>query len=224
MRNILFVPICALIASTAWAQDTKTVTTPAPTATPAPAVVAKPVPAKVKIITAKPIKVKPAAKSVIEVKTTEAKAVAPAAAETAPVVATETDEAKPAVVVATEEKQKLWQAIVYDAVVNVALPIFLPVLSLLLVWLLRKIGFKVDIETMDALAGRAASYSEHMAKKYLKENGTKSDAAKKEDWAWEFVEMIDSKFKLKAKLRDKLRGMLLSKIPAAEAETKKAEG
>ncbi len=122
---------------------------------------------------------------------------------------------------ASTNGQAWWQALIYDVVFKGIVPIFVPVLAALLFWLLRRLGIKIELETLDKLGQNAADYSEHKAKVWLRESGAKSSEAKKEDWAWEFVEAFDSKIKGRYKARRKLRGLILSKI--AEAEKKASD-
>lgn len=124
---------------------------------------------------------------------------------------------------ATSVGQTWWQALIFDIVFKAIVPIFVPVLATLLLWLLRKIGIKIELETLDKLAKNAAEYGEQKGVEWLKENGAKMPGALKEAKAWELVESINAKFKGKEKLRKKLRGMILSKIPDAEAKVKEKE-
>jgi hypothetical protein len=138
------------------------------------------------------------------------------------VVATEKKEApapasQPAAAVESEVEQTWWQALLYDVIFKVFVPIFVPVLSVLVYWLLRRFGLKVELDRLDSIGAQAAEYAEHKAKVWLKENGKKSTGAQKEDWAWELVEAVDAKLKAKEKAKNKLRAIILSKIPGAEA-------
>ena len=116
--------------------------------------------------------------------------------------------------------QRWWQALLRDVVVA-ALSIFVPVLSALLFWLLRRIGLKVELERLDGLAERARNYAEHKADVWFKENGTKSSGPQKEDWAWELVETVDQKLKLKQKASQKLRALILAKVGELDANSEK---
>lgn len=127
-------------------------------------------------------------------------------------------ETKPAAPAAKAEPQKWWQALVYDLVFNWVLPTFLPVLLALLGWLLRKWGLKIRHETMESMARNAADYAEQKGAEWLKEKGEKSPGAKKEEWAWELVESLDRKLKGS----EKLRALILSKIPEAEVKAASA--
>jgi hypothetical protein len=117
------------------------------------------------------------------------------------------------------EEQSWWQSLLVD-VIAAALAIFVPVLSALGFLLLRKLGVKVDLETLDNLAGKAALYAEKKAATALKEGKPKSSGAQKEDWAWELVKAIDEKVGASAKGRERLRALILAKIPEAEAAVK----
>lgn len=139
---------------------------------------------------------------------------APTAGENKPSAATP-DPGTPAPAPAPGGSQALWQAIVYDVVFGVVVPVAVPVLSVLVFWLLRKIGLKVDLETLDGIAGKAALYAEQKGAEWLKEKGAKPDSVKKEEWAWELVESIDEKLKLREKAKVKLRALILAKIPEA---------
>lgn len=127
---------------------------------------------------------------------------------------------KPAV---DAEPQAWWQALVYDVVFKVVVPIFLPVLMALLYWLVRKIGLHIELKTLDSVGEKAAMYAEKKGAAFLRENGQKSAAATKEGWAFDLAEAIDAKLLGKKKARDKLRAIILGKIPAAEKAVAEAE-
>jgi hypothetical protein len=114
-------------------------------------------------------------------------------------------------------QQKLWENLVYN-IINVILYIFAPVLSALLFWLLRKFGLKVELQTLDDIAAKAALYAEKKSAEWLNQTGNKMDSANKMQWAWNLVNSIDAKLTASDKAKDKLRKIILSKI--AEAETK----
>jgi len=116
----------------------------------------------------------------------------------------------------TGETQSWWQALLVD-VISASLAIFVPVLSTLLFLLLRKLGLKVELSTLDQLAGKAALYAEQKAAAALKEGKPKTPGAEKERWAWELVESIDAKLGGSDKARAKLRALILAKIPEATA-------
>ena len=119
-------------------------------------------------------------------------------------------------------KQNWWEALLYDLIFGLFLPIFVPVLSALVFWLIRKLGLKVELEMLDQLSLKAAQYAEQKGAEFLKEKGRKMPGAKKEEWAWKLIESIDEKIKAKEKVRNKLRKLIISKIPQVEAEVKKA--
>ena len=112
--------------------------------------------------------------------------------------------------------QSWWQALIYDVVFKLIMPIFTLVLSALVFWLLRKMGLKIELETLDKIALSAATYGEKKGAEWLRENGEKSGGARKERWAWELVEMVDSKVGGRAKAKNKLRGLILGKVAEAE--------
>lgn len=116
---------------------------------------------------------------------------------------------------AAEAPQTWWQALLFD-LIKLTLAIFGPVLSVLGVLVLRKMGIEVDLRTMDKVAREAALYAEHKAGVAFKEGAEKSAGAKKEEWAWEFVKDVDERFVLSDKLKRKVRGLILAKIPEAE--------
>ena len=118
----------------------------------------------------------------------------------------------------SEPIQSWWQALLYDMIFKIVVPIFVPVLGTLLFLLLRKLGLKIELETLDRLGKSATDYSEHKAKVWFKENGKKSSGAQKEDWAWELVESIDSKINGRKKARKKLRAIILAKLGEAEQQ------
>lgn len=119
-------------------------------------------------------------------------------------------------------EQKWWQSLLVDLIMA-ALAIFVPVLSALGFMLMRKLGVKVDLETLDALAGKAALYAEKKASTALGEGKPKSSGAQKEEWAWDLVKSIDAKLGGSEKAKEKLRGLILAKIPEAEAAVASAK-
>lgn len=113
-------------------------------------------------------------------------------------------------------EQSWWQALVYDVLVDVVLPIFLPVLAALVFWLLRRLGLKIELEKLDELAAAAASYAEKKASTWLKEKGVKSSGAEKEAWAWELIAAVDARLNASTKARRALRALIISRIANAE--------
>ena len=148
---------------------------------------------------------------------------APATTPAAPHVGESTTAPATAPAAAQEPTQTWWQALLYDVIFKLVVPILIPVLSVLVFWLLRKMGLKVELETLDGIADKAATYAEKKGAAYLREKGVKSDGAKKEEWAWEFVDQVDAKLKGVERIKAKLRGMILAKIPEAEAKVAAAE-
>ncbi len=119
--------------------------------------------------------------------------------------------------------QTWWQALLYDALFRTVIPIFLSVLAALAYWVVRKVGLKLDLEILDKIAGQAADFAEHRGASWLKATGEKSGGALKERWAWELVESVDAKLGASEALREKLRNLILSKIPDAEAKASMKE-
>lgn len=115
-------------------------------------------------------------------------------------------------------EQTWWQALLFDALFRTVIPIFLSVLAALAYWVVRKVGLKLDLEVLDKIATNAADYAEHQGAHWLKTTGNKSGGALKERWAWELVESVDAKLGASEALRLKLRNLILSKIPDAEAK------
>lgn len=115
-------------------------------------------------------------------------------------------------------EQTWWQALLFDALFRTVIPIFLSVLAALAYWVVRKVGLKLDLEVLDKIATQAADFAEHRGAHWLKATGNKSGGALKERWAWELVESIDAKLGASEALRIKLRNLILSKIPDAEAK------
>jgi len=134
----------------------------------------------------------------------------PAAAPVTPVKAAPAAEAPKAA-----GEQSWWQSLAVD-VIAAALAIFVPVLSALGFLLLRKLGIKVDLATLDSLAGKAALYAEKKATTALGEGKPKSTGAQKEEWAFDLVRSVDAKLMGSEKAKEKLRALILAKIPAAE--------
>lgn len=142
-------------------------------------------------------------------------ALAPAVPASQPAAAPAASPAAPAVPAKVEGTQSWWQSLLVDLLIA-GLAIFVPVLSALGFLLLRKLGVKVDLETLDALAGKAALYAEQKAATALGEGKPKTPGAQKEEWAWDLVKSIDAKLGGSEKAKEKLRGLILAKIPAAE--------
>lgn len=113
-------------------------------------------------------------------------------------------------------EQSWWQSLLVDLLVA-GLAIFVPVLSALGFLLLRKLGIKVDLATLDSLAGKAALYAEKKASTALGEGKPKSTGAQKEEWAFDLVRSVDAKLMGSEKAKEKLRALILAKIPEAEA-------
>jgi hypothetical protein len=137
---------------------------------------------------------------------------APASQSAAPVSAP----APTPAVVKVEGTQSWWQSLLVDLIMS-ALAIFVPVLSALGFLLLRKLGVKVDLATLDSLAGKAALYAEKKASTTLGEGKPKSTGAQKEEWAWDLIKSVDAKLAGSEKAKEKLRALILAKIPEAEA-------
>lgn len=120
-------------------------------------------------------------------------------------------------------QQKWWENVLYNVLFKGLLPIILSLLSALFFLLMRKIGLKVQLQTLDGIAAQAAIYSEKKAAEWLKEEGVKSNAAMKSEWAWQLIESIDDKLVGSLTAKKTLRRLILSKIPEAEEQISLAE-
>lgn len=173
-------------------------------------------PAKAPVVAAPAAKAPPAKAPTPSV-APAAPATAPAPVDTAP--ATKAPERPAGEATATKAEPKVqawWHALIYDVVFKLVMPIFTLVLSALVFWLLRKMGLKIELDTLDKIALSAAVHGEKKGAEWLRENGEKSGGVKKERWAWELVDMVDNKLQAKTRLKEKLRGLILSKVPEAE--------
>jgi hypothetical protein len=153
---------------------------------------------------------KPAAVLKVEGKVAMIPATQPAAAPAVP-KATPAAEAPKAA-----GEQSWWQSLLVDLLIA-ALAIFVPVISALGFLLLRKLGIKVDLATLDSLAGKAALYAEKKASTALGEGKPKSTGAQKEEWAFDLIRSVDAKLMGSEKAKEKLRALILAKIPEAES-------
>lgn len=123
----------------------------------------------------------------------------------------------------TDLVQKWWESLLFDIIFGLFIPIFVPVLAVLVFWLTTRLGLKVQLETLDKIAQQASEYAEKKGAQYFNEHGKKSTGAKKSEWAWSLIDQIDDKIKGKEKLKNIMRGLLLAKIPDAEARVNRAE-
>jgi len=115
---------------------------------------------------------------------------------------------------AAEPTQKWWQALLIY-VVTVVGGIAAPVISYLVITLLKKKNIVVDAALVDGLVEKGINFAEEQAAKALK-TGQKPDAsAAKMQTAINAVDLLLEQFKLKKLASDKLKVLIESKLGAA---------
>lgn len=141
---------------------------------------------------------------------------APKEGETAPAAAA-TDEKpadKPAAEVtkpAEPEKQVWWQVLLAE-LLKLFLVIFVPVLSTLIVTLLRRWKINVEFEQVNSIATKAAGWAEQKALAALKEGKEKTGGAEKMKMALDFANGMANQYKLSAKATEKLQDLIESSL------------
>jgi len=149
-------------------------------------------------------------------------------AATAPATATGekpaagTDE-KPAAEVkpAEPEKQQWWQVLLAE-LLKLFLVIFVPVLSTVIVSLLKRWKIGVEFEQVHSIATKAAGWAEQKALTALKDGAEKTSGGEKMKMALDFANGLANQYKLSAKATAKLQDLIESalgqeKVKAAAA-------
>lgn len=159
---------------------------------------------------------------------------APAAApkEAAPAsqpaaAATTTGDTLTATTAPTPEKQEWWQVLLAE-LLKVFLVIFVPVLSTLIVSLLKRWKINVEYQQVNDIASKAAGWAEQKALAALKEGKEKTGGAEKMKLALDFANGLANQYKLSAKATEKLQDLIESalgqeQIKAAAAATSSTE-
>jgi hypothetical protein len=149
--------------------------------------------------------------------------VAPAPAAAAPAAAPAAATDKPAAEVkpAEPEKQVWWQVLLAE-LLKLFLVIFVPVLSTLIVSLLRRWKINVEFEQVNSIAVKATGWAEQKALSALKEGKEKTGGADKMKLALDFGNGLANQYKLSAKATEKLQDLIESalgqeKVKAAAA-------
>lgn len=113
--------------------------------------------------------------------------------------------------VAAEPTQKWWQALLLY-VVTVVGGIAAPIISYLVIALLRKKNIAVDTALVDGLVEKGINFAEEQAAKALK-NGAKPDpGAEKMKLAISAVDSLAEQFKLKKLAVDKIKLLIEAKL------------
>jgi hypothetical protein len=149
-----------------------------------------------------------------EPKAAEPKAAEPAAPASAPAAttATATDD-KPAEVAkpAAPEKQEWWQVLLAE-LLKIFLVIFVPVLSTLIVSLLRRWKINVEFAQVNDIATKAAGWAEQKALSALKEGKEKTSGGDKMKLALDFANGLANQYKLSSKATEKLQDLIESAL------------
>lgn len=166
------------------------------------------------------------------------KAPAPAAADPAPTAPKEGETAAPAAAATGDEKpgedkpagevkpaepeKQVWWQVLLAELLKLFLVIFVPVLSTLIVSLLKRWKINVEFEQVNSIATKAAGWAEQKALAALKEGKEKTAGADKMKLALDFANGLANQYKLSAKATEKLQDLIESalgqeKVKAAAA-------
>lgn len=148
--------------------------------------------------------------------TPAAAAPAPAApkAETAPAsqpAAAPTGDDSATATAQAPEKQDWWQVLLAE-LLKLFLVIFVPVLSTLIVSLLKRWKINVEFEQVNSIATKAAGWAEQKALSALKEGKEKTSGAEKMKLALDFANGLANQYKLSAKATEKLQDLIESAL------------
>jgi len=151
----------------------------------------------------------------------------PASAPAGAAADTTSDKPKGEAKAAEPEKQGWWQVALAE-LLNLFLVIFVPVLSTLIVTLLRRWKINVEFEQVNSIAVKAAGWAEQKALVALKEGMGKTPGGDKMKLALDFANGLADQYKLSAKATAKLQELIESslgqeKMKAAAAEAPKPE-
>lgn len=117
-------------------------------------------------------------------------------------------------------QQSWWQVLLVEAI-KVTAFVFTPVLGLLLAWLLRKMGLKIELDQAVGIAKLGTGFAEQAAAKALKEGKPKTDHAEKASQALGFANDLAAKYKLKTRARDKMESLIESALGMQKLEAEK---
>lgn len=151
----------------------------------------------------------------------EGEPAAPAAAATGDTKPAADDKPAAEVKAAEPEKQVWWQVLLAE-LLKLFLVIFVPVLSTVIVSLLRRWKINVEFDQVNSIATKAAGWAEQKALAALKEGNEKTGGAEKMKMALDFANGLANQYKLSAKATEKLQDLIESalgqeKVKAAAA-------
>jgi hypothetical protein len=109
------------------------------------------------------------------------------------------------------EKQEWWQVLLAE-LLKLFLVIFVPVLSTLIVSLLKRWKINVEFEQVNSIAAKAAGWAEQKALSALKEGKEKTSGADKMKLALDFANGLANQYKLSAKATEKLQDLIESAL------------
>jgi len=119
--------------------------------------------------------------------------------------------------------QQWWQALVYYLVAAI-LGIAGPVITVLIVTLLKKKGIVVDQQVLGTLISTGVNYAEQLSAKALKENQPPLPGAEKMKQALAVVNTLAEQYKLKKLAEDKLIQLIEAKLGEKAAAPAPANG
>lgn len=109
------------------------------------------------------------------------------------------------------EQQGWWQVLLAE-LLKLFLVIFVPVLSTLIVSLLKRWKINVEFEQVNSIATKAAGWAEQKALSALKEGKEKTSGAEKMKLALDFANGLANQYKLSAKATEKLQDLIESAL------------
>lgn len=109
------------------------------------------------------------------------------------------------------DQQVFWQVLLSE-LLKVFLVIFVPVLSTLVVSLLRRWKVNIEYQQVASIAEKAAGWAEHKALAALKEGKPKTPGAEKMKLALDFANGLAAQYKLPSKATTKLQELIESAI------------
>jgi len=121
------------------------------------------------------------------------------------------------------ETQSWWQVLVAE-ITKITVAIFTPVLGMLIMFLLRRIGFKIQLEKAQSIASMAVGYGEQLALKTLKEGCKKTPGAKKMKIAVDFANALASQYKLKKMATERMQSLIEAKLGEKKVEPALVKG
>jgi len=107
-----------------------------------------------------------------------------------------------------------WWEVLLLSVVQLALSVAVPVLSVLLARLLQRWGLKIEQEQIQILAQQAADYAEHQAERALKKDNKRTPGAEKMLLALTFAKGMAGQYGLKDKAIRELQKVIEASLTA----------